>query len=279
MSDANDDAGNGDENDGAEAEAAAAAAENNAGDAGDGGEGGKETSPAYRPEGLADDFAGETDQETIDKLLAGVTEATKRADGLRKKLGEGVPKSADEYPELSFSEDFVSKHGNPAPKDDPVLDIVKSKAMEAGISAEAYNGFVTGVLEAAAEKGLLEAPFDPNAEFEKAGGKEAYERRMHALDQRLDGLVSQEKLTADQRELAKAFQATADGMGLFEAIFGLASEKGVQLDGDASPGSGSVRSLDDVKKRMDDPRYDSTSKDFDPEFVAETRRMFDKLSQ
>ena len=244
------------------------------GGTGEGGEGegseGDGQPRGYRPEGLADELAGANDQETIDKLLEGLTKANERADGLREKLARqpGAPKTADEYPDLKFSDDFIAKHGNPAPKDDPMLDIIRDRALAAGITPDAYNGFVTGVLEAAAEQGILEAPFDPEAEFEKAGGKDAYERRMRSLDQRFEGLVSQGKLTAEQRELAKAFQATADGMGLFEAVFGLAGEKGVQLDGDAASAA-SKMTVEAVRRDMRDDRYQRGSSKFDPAFAKE----------
>ncbi|MEP3072824.1 hypothetical protein [Maricaulis sp.] len=244
------------------------------GAAGEGGEGeggeGDGQPQGYRPEGLADELAGANDQETIDKLLEGLTKANERAEGLREKLAQkpGAPKTADEYPDLKFSDDFIAKHGNPAPKDDPMLGIIRDRALAAGITPDAYNGFVTGVLEAAAEQGILEAPFDQDAEFEKAGGKDAYERRMRSLDQRFEGLVSQGKLTAEQRELAKAFQATADGMGLFEAVFGLAGEKGVQLDGDAASAA-SKMTVEAVRRDMRDDRYQRGSAKFDPAFAKE----------
>lgn len=244
------------------------------GGAGEGGEGeggeGDGQPQGYRPEGLADDLAGANDQETIDKLLEGLTKANERAEGLREKLARqpGAPKTADEYPDLKFSDDFIAKHGNPAPKDDPMLDIIRDRALAAGITPDAYNGFVTGVLEAAAEQGILEAPFDQDAEFEKAGGKEEYKRRAEVLKNRFDGLLAQEKISEGQRKEAEVFQATADGMALLEAIFGLAGEKGVQLDGGAPSPAGKM-TPDAVRRDMRDDRYQRGSPKFDPAFAKE----------
>lgn len=226
----------------------------------------------YRPDGLPDDFMGASDRETIDKVVAAHAAEKKRADGLRDKLAGGaLPKSADEYPEIEYSPEFVEKHGPPAAADDPMHKIAREAAFNAGIPPEAFSRFVPAVLEAAGEAGILEPPLSLEAEVQAAGGEAAYKANMGVLDQRFDGLLAQGKIDEGGREELRVAAATAAGQKALLAVLDLSREQGVEIDPSAD--GGRAVTVDTVRARMQDDRYDSTGAKFDPEFVKETRRQ------
>tara|TARA_R110002073_G_scaffold76548_6_gene185846 strand:- start:299 stop:1123 length:825 start_codon:yes stop_codon:yes gene_type:complete len=222
----------------------------------------------YRPEGMDEADLGKTDQETIDRLY-------NRFKGLREQVSKTeVPKSADDYGDVTFSDEFTAKHGKPVSSDDKMLPILREAALEAGLPKSAFGPFVGKVLERAQEAGLIAEPVNPSTEFEKAGGEEKFTQRASALNTRLEGLKAQGRLDDGKLNELQLLTTTADGLGALEALFSLSAESGVQT-GDGS-GAGAV-TKEQVLARMDDPRYDKDSPKFDPVFVDETRKLFRSL--
>lgn len=224
----------------------------------------------YEPEGVDASDLGATDQETIDKLL-------KRAKGLREELAKkpGAPKTADEYPAIEFDEAYSSAFGDP--KDDDLMKLVRDTAHKHGLSADAYQGFVKDILQGAAEGGVLERPLDLKGEIERAGGQAAYDEQVQTLGAKIDGFKGQGKLTEEAAAEMKPLLVTAGGQAALKFMFGAMAERGVQVAPGESAGS-EFATMEAWKAAQKDPRYDSRSSSFDPEYVRKVeeagRRLF-----
>jgi hypothetical protein len=225
----------------------------------------------YEPEGVDPNDLGETDQETIDKLL-------KRQKGLREELAKkpGAPKTADDYPAIEFDEAYSSAFGDP--KDDDLMKLVRDTAHKHGLSADAYQGFVRDVLQGAAESGVLERPLDLKGEIERAGGQAAYDEQVQTLGAKIDGFKGQGKLTEQGAAELKPLLVTAGGQEALKFMFGAMAERGVQVAPGESAG-GEFATMEQVKAAMSDPRYDTTSLKYDAAYVEKVRAAHKRLSK
>lgn len=113
----------------------------------------------YRPEGMADQYFGKSDQETIDLQH-------KALDGYRRRDAErAVPETADAYAKFDAEKvpDFLKPHiehfaGDPAFK--AAADIF----LKAGVPVNAMQSGMTAAYQVLHDAGLLEAPVDVAAE-------------------------------------------------------------------------------------------------------------------
>ncbi len=193
---------------------------------------GLQTPTPYVPEGLADNFKGANDRETIDKLYADI------------KGRPAPPEKASDY-KIELSEDFTKKFGAFNEKDNKVLDVLRDTAHELKLDQATFNAIVPKFYEKLDAAGLIEMS-DPAAETEKL---------VNALPKELKGLSRVDKLTRvakmandagagvqaleangvltkQQATLLAGHIESAEGIGLVTALLSAIGEKGLQ------PGAG-----------------------------------------
>lgn len=228
-----------------------------------GGEG--EDDGPYKPEGLEDHLQGESDKDTIDKLL-------NRNKGLRQELskkGESkAPEKAEDY-KIEAPDDFgieLSSEG-----DQKALDIVKKIAHERGISQDDFSALVLGVVKASHEEGIGEPKFDAEAEYEKLGGDKGAEAGKQFTTAILGwgrALQAQGHLSESEYDEFKIMGGTAEGIRVLSKIRGLTGEKPIPLEGSSPDGD---MSDNELYAMMDDPKYQT-----DPAFREEVEAKFQK---
>lgn len=236
---------------------------NNAGGNPAGNPAGGEGPTGYWPEGVPETlagFRGKTDKETIDALTAHATQASERGQ---------VPKDAKDY-QFQASEDFTKRYGDLAK--DKVLPLWRDVAHKNGLTDKQFSGAIQGLFEQMAEKGLLPQPPDLQAELRKLEPKfgdpsrraRDAQQRIQGVVDNITGLVTRDVLTkVEGNVLMRALASTGDGVIMLEKLFGaMGKEHGLQGGGS----SGAAPSMDDVRAKMKDPRYDSGSLKYDPKY-------------
>ena len=223
---------------------------------------------AYLPEGMPEHLRGANDRETIDKLLKAYTP-------LREAQSRGKPSAVTDYGPVAFSDEFKASHGDLEERDGDVMALVREVALESEMSPDLFAAFVPKLLEKAVSNGLIEKPLNADEERAKAGGTEAYQRRLTSVDTRLDGLKEQGVLTDEEVAEAKLLNITAAGLGVVEKLLNLGREQGVQPGGQHDA---EFATMEAVKAAMDDDRYDTTSHKYDPAYVERVRAAHRRLS-
>lgn len=241
----------------AKAAQAAAGGEGGADGQGDDKGGGDPAAGPYRPEGLGDEFVGESDRETIDRLFGKVK-------GLPQP-----PESADKY-ELDLPEEMAKKFGDLT--NDKVLPLWRETAHELGLSNDQFQGAFSKLYERMMDQGLIDAPIDPAAEFRALAPNERDPSRAEAAGaQRVNDVIAGISQLEAGKVISEAFAdrlaglaKDADGVKGLEALLARGSDgtTGVKTGGER----GQVRSLDAIRADMRDPRYDSTTAHFDKRF-------------
>jgi len=198
----------------------------NPGEGGGGNSGGDGASELYRPEGLAENFLGETDQQTIDNMQ-------KALDGYRKRDSEkNIPDDVTAY--AQFADDIpetIKPHIDEL-ANDQAFARVSEKAKELGVPVEAFQAMTTELYTAAQDMGILEAPIDVEAEkaaltpdhaqhLSPQQQQQAREKRMQENFGWLD-LLSQDGKSGVSKEMAEFVKIelgdSALGHQFFEAM-------------------------------------------------------------
>lgn len=230
---------------------------------------------AYYPEGLADDFRGTSDRETIDKLFARVKDSTAPqpyvpeglADNFRgtsdretidKLLADirGRPKPPEKPGDykLELSPDFAKSYGELNEKDNKVLDVWRQTAHELGLDNKAFNGAFEKFYGNLDKAGLIEMT-DPAAETEKLIAAQpkhlsfkekatAVAKLANDVGAGVAALETRGILTKSQTALVSALLDTAEGINAVNALLNLMGEHGVQ------PGNGKGQQLTDHERAM-----------------------------
>lgn len=205
------------------------AGDGKAGGDGAGGEKAKPPAP-YRPEGLADTYAGKTDQETIDKLWGDIANRPK------------APENAEGYA-LTVTD---ALKGVIDPANDTVLPIYAKAALKHGLTQEQYQGIVEDVYGGMAEAGLIQQPVNPDDEFRKlsdgrgdpAAQIQKGQERVLTYNGDIDGLVARKHLTEAEGNALKEVIASADHLLAMEKVLALLpKEGGVRSGGQAGAGA------------------------------------------
>lgn len=122
-------------------------------------------SKGEKPEGFPDDYwNAEAKAPDAQKLFEGLKKQEQRANDLRAKMGKGehkAPAKADEY-KLDLPEELSSQI-NP---EDTTLAEAQKLAHDAGLSQEAYQKFMGGMMEKFYD--IAQQAQDPNSEEAKA---------------------------------------------------------------------------------------------------------------
>lgn len=267
---------------GAEGAGAADGGSNDGGGAGGAGAGGGQSggdggapSP-YRPDGLPEHYAGASDKETIDKLYTAVN-------GFRSKQGEAgaVPEKPDAYA-LDASDKLKPYIGSL--DKDPVWGKTREIFHKAGITDKQFKATLGPLLEGLIDGGLVAAPIDPKAVLKSmapealANGSD--EEKIAAGAKRVqdniawaDGAKANKAIPEDVASfLATSAADNAAANKLIEWLRGSNSETRPAMGGGGSSGM----SDDAIKARINDPRNNPSSPQFDRSFAAETDRLSQK---
>lgn len=117
------------------------------------------TPDPYRPDGLAENYHGKDDRETIDKLNQAVK-------GYRDRdASRQVPENFEGYRDFTGVElpETLRPHIESL-SNDPIFDAAGKEALKHGVGRQAMQAITTAVYSAAAESGMLEPPVDVAAE-------------------------------------------------------------------------------------------------------------------
>ncbi len=188
-----------------------------------------------------------------------------------------VPDKPEGY-KIEGSPEVVKLFGNP---DDKGMAILRTAAQQAGITDRQLPALLTTFAKGFIDAGLMPAPIDPKAEAQKLVGRDFRgneaeliaegKRRETAAEAWADGLVTNGTFTAEEGAYLKSMSGTATGIMALEKLARMSSGgPGIQTGG-----AGGAQGLtdDQVRARTRDPRYNTQSRDFDPEFAAETQRL------
>lgn len=253
-------------------------AENNGADthkAGTGGEGGGKNEAGapqlYKPKGLDEQFLGKSDQETIDKLQKAYTGARTEL----SKKGKDVPAKPDDY-KIELPEEALNLLVKPGEDGkDAVFEAVKKVAHENGVTNKGLTAVMATVAEAI--KGMQgeggEGESTADFDFKELGGLEKAKPLQDSAIGRAMGLKAQGKLTDQQVEEVKLAVQYGEGLSLVSALLDAAGEIEIPADIGSSSGNGEI-TLEQLRARVADPKY---HKEQDPEFIAETTKMFQQF--
>lgn len=231
----------------------------------------------YRPEGIADHLIGENDQGTIDNIL-------KAYNGARSELAkkQAVPEKLEDY-DFTLPEDLAAKVMKPGEDGkDPVFEKMRGILHKAGVPAEKAIDIAVGFYEevaAIADAQGGEGGEGPDLDwgYESFGGAEKAQPLIDANEAWIDGLKNQGVITEeDAADMASNLKI---GVGLaWMDKLRIKLGGGEPIKADLSGGkSGKGLTKEQLDQRVADPRYRKGSKEFDPEFFAETTRLFEQF--
>lgn len=235
----------------------------------------------YRPDGMPDHYAGQTDRETIDKLFA-TTEGYRRRDAEAQ-----IPDSPDAY--KTFPDD-LPEPVRPYVAEltaDPLFDKVAAKAHALKVPVPVLHQLTTEMLGQATEMGLFEPPLDVAAEkaalvpeaargLPEAEQTAAREKRMNENFQWVDAMTQrgadQGGLPREVGDYAKTMLGdTAKGHHFFEWVRGQIGARGPAGDGTGTGGGDARAELD---RRAGLPENMPGNVKFDQKSYAQLQKDF-----
>lgn len=170
------------------------------------------------------------------------------ADAYRLEIGEGATKVLGD----------LSK--------DPALKTLRDAAKEKGWTQGQFNERIGQTIDILAEKGLLQANFDPAAELAKLG--DTGKARQQEVTVFADSLKTRGDITDEEYGELMSLVPTAAGVSLMEKLRKMATP-----DGTIPPGGGGATNTDALKAEAAamrrDPKYDT-----DPVWKGEADRKF-----
>jgi hypothetical protein len=243
--------------------------------------GGAPAGDIYKPDGIAPELIGKSNNETIDNLLK-INKGFRDAQATRGN----VPQKADAYAIGEIPAPLAKKLGGDLAKD-PALGAFREVAHELGITDKQFSGLMPKLLERFDKLGLVpdSAAFDPETqigELEKdhqaiADPRErrvAAAKRIPEVKAKLDNLLAAKVIDKGEHGELMGLLPQAKTFRLLEKIVG----RFTQADGSINPGSGGsgaagVSEADITARRMD-PKYDTRSPKYDANFREETDRLW-----
>ena len=183
-----------------------------------------------KPEGLSDDFWDSEKKEIKNQdLIKAYNEEKEKALGLRRKISEKgsikPPKSIDEYIVDEKVEEFT-------PSDAPAMKIMKEKALEAGLSKDQFNDFVSSIIPDMYEQGIIaNKQEDLNEEQQKEVFLEYKQKELEKLGkegpqvlQKVEnwgkGMVNNGVLSKDELPVFESFVGNAESLVVLNKIMG-----------------------------------------------------------
>lgn len=183
----------------------------------------------YKPEGIADNLLGKTDQETIDNLF-------KAHKGARDAIAKGVGKlegevhtDASKYQIESTGDDdkIAAELNSEASK--PIMDAFRAAAAEVGVPDKAFAKFMRMGVEKAAEAGIpiglseeeaieISAAAEMEKLVEMAGDKKLAGQMHGAVKNFGEQLLAQGVLSKDDMAEWKVMVGTAESVKIMHRI-------------------------------------------------------------
>ncbi|MGB3626022.1 MAG: hypothetical protein WA989_09340 [Henriciella sp.] len=215
-------------------------------------------------------YRGKDADETLGKMFGKLKEYETAAEARGK-----APERAEDYP-LKLSE-TAAKFFNP--ETDPVIAAVRKIALKQGMGSNEFQSTFGPVMEGLVESGLIDEPLDLDKEVEKLGedGPKLYsqaEGYIQRQETKLKDLAGNAK--ADMEDVIgemKLQLETASGIKYLNYVAGLKAEQGPGVPGDPLF-SGEI-TRDKIRKMRQDPRFDTTSREHDPDY----RKRVDELAR
>lgn len=167
---------------------------------------------------------------------------------------------------------------------DPLLDIAREAALQVGLPKDAFGKFVNTIYDAAVDKGLLAAPYDPVAEGRKiaeriAPGRQWPEAKAEVarlvadMGSFADTLGDQLKLGDGAKSILKSLADEASGIELLQALSG-SFDKAPAFGGNGQPAGAGGWTKESLDRAVADPRYHPHSPQYDQEFRAKVDAGF-----
>lgn len=219
-----------------------------------------------RPDYIAEEFwkDGKLQEEALAKAHKAEQE---KALGLRRKLSEKgsikPPKSAEDY---TYSED-VSEI---LPSDSPASTILKEKALEAGLSKDQFDSFISKIMPALSEKGMISKPESEMTEEERQAEFDSYKEAELAklgpdgpkVLQKLanwgEGMVNRGVISADEKPVFESMITDAASMALLTKIMSLTGESSIPVKTAVADGLPSRAEIDQM---ISSPEYEAGNAD------------------
>lgn len=203
-----------------DAAAAAAAAADAAADGGQGQQGAKQ----YLPDGLPEDLRGETDQQTIDRLVE------------KLNAQPHAPEKPEDY-SLTLSDEQQARYGDL--ESDPVHKALREVLHGEGASNEMFQNVFTKMHDRLTEMGVLET-IDPKAELAKLAPQSgdqterdaAAGKRVTDATNGIKDLATTLQLSQAQTNVLLAGVDTAESVIAWEKVLAATRGKGAQGGGD-----------------------------------------------
>lgn len=207
----------------------------------------------YRPDGLDEAFHGESDHETIDKLMAGLKDA-------RPSLPEDI--SGYEFQPDDGLKDYFGE-------DDPLLNAAKAAALNNGIAPDAFQKFINETFKDPVAQGMIAPPYDPKREMDNlatmiGGDAKAAEKAINDAEAVAANIAQTLALPESAAGFFEGMAETASGVMIIRAVQKMASEKGIPLGGSGAAASGQM-TKEALEKLGADPRINPNSSKYDPE--------------
>jgi hypothetical protein len=232
----------------------------------------------YRPEGLPDHLVGASERETIDKLF-GAYKPAREAIGKFGELGE-LPADPTAY---KFEPSEALKPYSEHLATDPAFKMVQDAAHKAGIRDKQFAPFISGVMEAMIEGGLVEPPVDvakeraalvpaDAANLDDAGKAAAVDKRVRTNH----ALIDVWKGRGLDEDAATALSSMLDSAAANRAIEFFAAQLKTEQPALGGGHAGAVTEAS-LEARTRDPRNRHGSPQYDAAFAAETTRQFQQF--
>lgn len=211
----------------------------------------------YRPEGLEEAFQGETDQETIDKLMAGIQSA-------KPQLPADI--TGYEYTPADELKDYF------AAEDDPLLNAAKTAALNNGIAPDAFSKFINETFKDPVAQGMIAPPYDPKREMDLLAGMiggdaQAAEKAINDAEAIAGNIAQALKLPDHAAAFFSGMAETASGVMVIRAVQNMALEKGIPLSGSGDGNSNAFFSKSELRKMGDDQRLNPASGKYDEDLA------------
>ena len=219
-----------------------------------------------RPEYINEEFWKDGKLQEEDLAKAHKAEQDK-ALGLRRKLSEKgsvkAPKSVEEYSYDEATNEIL-------PSDSPAATILKEKALESGLSKDQFDSFISKIMPALSENGMLtKAEVDmtddekqeqfntfKDAELSKLGADGP--KILQKLANWGDGMVNKGVISPDEKPVFESMITDAPSMVLLTKLMSLTGESSIPVQTAVAGGLPSRAEIDQI---IASPEYDAGNAD------------------
>lgn len=221
---------------------------------------------ATRPDYISEEFwkDGKLQEEDLAKAHKAEQE---KALGLRRKLSEKgsvkAPKSVEEY---TYDEDI----NEILPTDSPAAAILKEKALESGLSKDQFDNFISKIMPALSENGMLSKPESDMSDEEKQEQFNTFKETelgklgkdgpkiLQKLANWGEGMVNKGVISPDEKPVFEAMITDAPSMALLTKIMSLTGESSIPVK---TAVAGGLPSRAEVDQMISSPEYENGNAD------------------